>query len=942
MKIQYLLTWADAVGGTERAVLRQASWLAARHDVEVVSVFQDSARPAFALDERVRVRYLLGRDRRPTAATLPDDVAAALDAAPSRFVDASWEGAFTGLTDLAAQQALAETDADVVVSTTPALLALAAQVLPPRVLLVHQEHRVAELRGTSGGPYERYTARADAIVLLSEATRGWFAERFGAAAPRLEVIPNSLDPGFRPASGRRGEVVVWAGRLSGEKQPVHAVRAFAEATREHPGWRLRLFGDGPKAAEVQREATALGVAMRVELMGVSRSMDEEWARASVAVLTSRNESFGLVLAEAMAAGVPCVAYDCPNGPGEIITDGENGFLVPADDVEALADALRRVIDDVELRDRLGDNALASTSRFELDTVMKQWDGLFTELLADHDPAAVTQRRLLREAYLRARGSTHVARHAVGADASTATDGAERWAATVEARHPGLAWAAGQLARVSDVDTAEDVARANLRFVAEALEDAGVPYVLVRRQSLTHRVAVLEADRPAALEALRAAGRERPVYVEPRVGRDRSAGVWPAYLLGDVPPSVEAHSYQVFEPVVTSSRTLRFGAVYGCTLEVWTDSDDGEELLAPKPTPLGSAVPKAAMVPATVRLGGREYRTVEPLVDTLPTEITFPIDVVYTWVDGDDPAWQARRQAVTGHEPQEVANGAARFRSRDELRYSLRSLDLFAPWVNRIWIVTDAQTPGFLDTLHPKVRVVDHREIFTDPAALPTFNSHAIETQLHHIEGLSEHFLYFNDDVFVGRPVDPGLFFTPGGLTRFFPSPTQVPPTPVSDDDEFNITAAKNNRELLRASYGRTLRHAFLHAPMAHRRSTLYAMEKEFPEAFDRTMRSRVRTRSDISVASSFAHYFGLVTGRAVTGEIRCSFVNVGLQEHRPRLTRLLDRRAFDVFCLNDFHDGDVPVEEQQALLSAFLSAYFPVPGQYERGSARNAAVHDGR
>ncbi|MFD0331960.1 hypothetical protein ACFQZC_36840 [Streptacidiphilus monticola] len=89
-----------------------------------------------------------------------------------------------------------------------------------------------------------------------------------------------------------------------------------------------------------------------------------------------------------------------------------------------------------------------------------------------------------------------------------------------------------------------------------------------------------------------------------------------------------------------------------------------------------------------------------------------------------------------------------------MRYSLRSIHQYAPWVRRIHLVTAGQRPVWLNTDHPDIRVVDHREIFSDPDALPTFNSHAIESQLHHIDGLAEHFLYLNDDVLFGRLVSP--------------------------------------------------------------------------------------------------------------------------------------------------------------------------------------------
>jgi Stealth-like protein len=167
------------------------------------------------------------------------------------------------------------------------------------------------------------------------------------------------------------------------------------------------------------------------------------------------------------------------------------------------------------------------------------------------------------------------------------------------------------------------------------------------------------------------------------------------------------------------------------------------------------------------------------------------------------------------------------------------------------------------------------------------------------------------------------------------SPTAVPPTPVSDDDDFNFTAAKNNRDLIEKRFGRTITQAFLHAPYALRRSVMADLEAEYPDEFRSTAASRMRSRTDHSIPSSLHHYFGFFTERCVPGRISCGFVNVGLREHHTRLTRLLSARPHDVFCLNDYHDGDVPDQEQHRIIHAFLESYFPVASSFEKGSPQN-------
>ncbi len=140
-----------------------------------------------------------------------------------------------------------------------------------------------------------------------------------------------------------------------------------------------------------------------------------------------------------------------------------------------------------------------------------------------------------------------------------------------------------------------------------------------------------------------------------------------------------------------------------------------------------------------------------------------IDLVYLWVDGNDPVWQAKKRTTLGEaESKSSANCEGRYANHDELLFSLRSIERYAPWINRIFIVTDSQTPEWLDKENPKVCIVDHREILP-PKCIPCFNSSVIEHFIADIPGLSEHFLFSNDDMFLNRPTTPEDFFTPEGL-----------------------------------------------------------------------------------------------------------------------------------------------------------------------------------
>ena len=136
-----------------------------------------------------------------------------------------------------------------------------------------------------------------------------------------------------------------------------------------------------------------------------------------------------------------------------------------------------------------------------------------------------------------------------------------------------------------------------------------------------------------------------------------------------------------------------------------------------------------------------------------------IDVVYTWCDGEDPLFKQERIDTlkrNGLPYVEKAQGAARFFDNDELKYSLRSIEKYMPWVNHIYVVTNKQRPKWLAN-NPKISIIDHREIIPNDL-LPTFNSVMIEMYLHKIPGLSEKYIYFNDDMFVNAPLSPDFFF----------------------------------------------------------------------------------------------------------------------------------------------------------------------------------------
>ncbi|GIH27783.1 exopolysaccharide phosphotransferase [Acrocarpospora phusangensis] len=472
-------------------------------------------------------------------------------------------------------------------------------------------------------------------------------------------------------------------------------------------------------------------------------------------------------------------------------------------------------------------------------------------------------------------------------------------------------------------------RETLDLVCRALTEAGVPFFCVR--PLPGRppvVAVPNADQPEALAAL-----ARTDCFARRLGAGRHGSRRPSadrlrpLRRGDL---ADAQAVRLALYFSSPSRTLTLGPEHGVDLEFW--HREGDLLVAPRPNRVCEAVPLSGpLVPGREDLfnrlasadSRRTYPTRPEFLARLVDEIDFPIDAVYTWVDGADPAWRARRDLALTGGLSDLATNEARFVSRDELRYSLRSLVAYAPWIRKIWLVTDRQRPAWLRE-DERVQVVDHREIFRDPSLLPVFNSHAIEAQLHRIEGLTEHFLYLNDDFFLGRPLYPETFFEGNGVTRFFPSAAQVP-FALHEDNPVHA-AGMNNRRLLEDLCGRTLTQKMKHVPYALRRSLMYELEDRFAEEFEETTRSAFRRSSDIAVVSSLAHYYGYLSGRALPGAINYTYVDLSMRKARIKMRRMLKAREHDAYCLND---TAATTPEQDAIVLRFLEAYYPTASPFE-------------
>jgi GalNAc-alpha-(1->4)-GalNAc-alpha-(1->3)-diNAcBac-PP-undecaprenol alpha-1,4-N-acetyl-D-galactosaminyltransferase len=166
---------------------------------------------------------------------------------------------------------------------------------------------------------------------------------------------------------------VSVGRLDAMKNLALIVKAFALV--DAPDWEVRIFGAGTERQNLENLIDTLGLKNRVFLKGLSKNIYSELEKASIFAFGSKMEGYPNALLEGLSAGLATVSSDCPYGPSEIITDGKNGLLVPNNDEKAFAAALQRLINDVNLRAKLGDEAAKIADELSIEKIMKEWEAV---------------------------------------------------------------------------------------------------------------------------------------------------------------------------------------------------------------------------------------------------------------------------------------------------------------------------------------------------------------------------------------------------------------------------------------------------------------------------------------------------------------------------------------------------------------------------------------
>ena len=328
-----------------------------------------------------------------------------------------------------------------------------------------------------------------------------------------------------------------------------------------------------------------------------------------------------------------------------------------------------------------------------------------------------------------------------------------------------------------------------------------------------------------------------------------------------------------------------------------------------------------------------------------------IDFVVTWVDGSDPLWQEKKSKYDGsvNTSKKSMNSVKAYREWGTFKYWFRGVEKFAPWVNKVYLVTDQQKPSWIDIDSDKLVLVDHTEIIRNDY-LPVFSANPIESNIHRIPGLSEHFVFFNDDVYLTAPVEPTDFFSEGGLPKYNTALSPIVPQPygtahfqVNDMEIVNSYFSKDeilkNGKFLSLKQGwkniiKTLLYrntkficGFWENHLAHPllKSTMELVWGKETAILEKTSASRFRNPSDTNVW--LFKYWQIASGKYEIADHKLGSL-FSLDDAGPDFWKLLNSEKYKIMCIND----SLNVKDEEQVMTDFIKAMeelFPEKSSFE-------------
>lgn len=380
MKIAYILSSFFAKAGTERILSDKMNYLANRYgyDITFITYEQGNHPMAFSLDKRIRVidlntrffpLYKLNPVRRVIAKSFQ-----------KRKLKSKLHDVLSVVNPDFVVLTTYDFDKFGSILTLPYRFVIESHICISDVRQEFRQHNVIlKLFGKYLDSIHFKTMnKADALVSLTSADKTNWEKHVNIP---IFVIPNlvTVYPNDISCYSERSNRIICVGRLTRQKGFDYLIKAWALIANKYPGWKIDIFGSGDLEDFLIQMINNYNLKESITINKPTSNIFEEYDRSSIYVLSSRYEGFGLVLLEAMSFGIPCISFNCPHGPSDIITNGEEGILVPVGDINKLAESIEWMITHKEERERMSQNSRKKVEKYLAENIMPQWVELFNKI-----------------------------------------------------------------------------------------------------------------------------------------------------------------------------------------------------------------------------------------------------------------------------------------------------------------------------------------------------------------------------------------------------------------------------------------------------------------------------------------------------------------------------------------------------------------------------------
>lgn len=359
-------------GGVEKSIASLSNMLVEQYEVVIISVYKLYDKPAFEIDNRVKIIYLLDSNLSPNKKELKEAIKA------KNIINVYREGIksikILKLKKSMMTKAIKSIDSGIVISTRVEHNELLSKFGNDNLIKIAQEHTHHNDDNAFVERLIKSCSNIDYLMPVSKELTNFYSLKLKNTKTKCIYIPHSLDYIPKKTSNLESKNIVSVGRLSKEKGYEDLIEVFKLVMIKKPDWTLNIIGDGDERTALEKQIEKENMMTNVILHGYKDKnyIGDMLLKSSIYAMASHEESFGIVLIEAQSYGVPCIAFDSAQGALEIIENDKNGYLIKNRNKQKMASKIIQLIDDKELRDNMGKKSRENISKYSKENISKQW------------------------------------------------------------------------------------------------------------------------------------------------------------------------------------------------------------------------------------------------------------------------------------------------------------------------------------------------------------------------------------------------------------------------------------------------------------------------------------------------------------------------------------------------------------------------------------------